>query len=450
MAETVRLSRRRFLESTAVLSAGWAAPYVVAGRAIGAEGQPPPSERIGIALIGCGGMGLGNLSNCARYPDVVVLAVCDVWQQRREAALARYQQTAKAYRDYREVLALKDVDGVIIASPPHWHALQTIEACQSGKDVYVQKPMTIYLDEALAVRRAAEQHHRVTQVGTQIHAGENYRRVVEWVRSGRLGKISVVRTFLAGNQGEEGIGHAPPGDPPPGMDWNLWCGPAPLRPYNPLMCANASTNCSFMDYSGGYTPGMAPHIIDLPYWALELGFPLVTSAAGGRYVVRDCGDAYDTQDVLWQFPNMTMTWMLHLCNSYGYDLQGPDNAIRRRLGVYFQGVNGTLFADYSTHKIVPEGNRLKDLQPPEKSIPPSPGHEREWLDCIRSRQQPSCNVSYHYKLDAAIGLANIAYKLGRSVRFDPATEKIVGDAEAARLARPVYRDPWKFPEKYLG
>jgi len=117
--------------------------------------------------------------------------------------------------------------------------------------------------------------------------------------------------------------------------------------------------------------------------------------------------------------------------------------------VYFQGVNGTLFADYSTHKIVPEGNRLKDLQPPEKSIPPSPGHEREWLDCIRSRQQPSCNVSYHYKLDAAIGLANISYKLGRSVRFDPATEKIVGDPEAARLARPEYRDPWKFPEKYL-
>jgi hypothetical protein len=146
---------------------------------------------------------------------------------------------------------------------------------------------------------------------------------------------------------------------------------------------------------------------------------------------------------------MTLTWMLQLCNSYGFDLQGPDNAPRRRLGVYFHGVNGTLFCDYGTHKVVPEGDRLKDLTPPPKTIPPSPGHEREWLDCIRTRQQPSCNVSYHYKIDAAIGLANIAYRLGRSVRFDPQTEKIVGDEEAARLARPVYRDPWKFPAQYL-
>jgi hypothetical protein len=120
------------------------------------------------------------------------------------------------------------------------------------------------------------------------------------------------------------------------------------------------------------------------------------------------------------------------------------------LGVYFHGTDATLFADYGTHKVVPEGDRLKDLKPPEQSIPPSPGHEREWLDSIKSRQQPSCNVSYHYKLDAAIGLANIAYKLGRSIAFDPQTEKIVGDPEAAKLARPVYRAPWKFPEKYLA
>jgi hypothetical protein len=286
-------------------------------------------------------------------------------------------------------------------------------------------------------------------VGTQIHAGENYRRVVEWVRSGRLGPVSVVRTFLSENQGREGIGHPPPSDPPPGMDWNYWCGPAVLRPFNPLVCANASTNCSFMDYSGGYTPGMAPHVIDLAFWALDLGIPPTTGASGGRYVTRDCGDAYDTQQVLWQWPHLTVTWMLQLCNSFGFGLQGLNNAVTRRLGAYFHAVNATLYADYGWHTVVPEGDRLKDLHPPAKSIPPSPGHEREWLDSIRSRRQPSCNVSYHYKIDAAIGLANIAYKLGRSIRFDPQTEKIVGDEEAARLARPVYRDPWQFPAKYL-
>ncbi|MGO8747810.1 MAG: Gfo/Idh/MocA family oxidoreductase [Thermoguttaceae bacterium] len=282
-----------------------------------------------------------------------------------------------------------------------------------------------------------------------VFAGENYRRVVEWIRSGKLGPISVVRTFLSGNQGAEGIGSAPKADPPKGMDWNLWCGPAAMRPFNPLMCANAHTNCSFMDYSGGYTPGMAPHIIDLPFWALDLGIPLTTSASGGRYVTRNCGDAYDTQQVLWQWPKLTMTWMLQLCNSFGFDLQGASTAITRRLGVYFHAVNATLYADYGRHKVVPEGNKLKDATPPTKSIPPSPGHEREWLDSIRSRKQPSCNVSYHYRLDAAIGLANIAYKLGRSIRFDLKTEKIVGDEEAAKLARPDYRTPWKFPVKYL-
>jgi hypothetical protein len=175
----------------------------------------------------------------------------------------------------------------------------------------------------------------------------------------------------------------------------------------------------------------------------------VTGASGGRYVTRDCGDAYDTQQVLWEYPKLTVTWMLQLCNSYGFNLPGESNAIGRKLGVYFHAVDATLFADYGSLRVVSEGNRLKDAQPPAKSIPPSPGHEREWLDSIRSRKQPSCNVSYHYKLDAAIGLANIACKLGRSIRFDPKTEKIVGDPEAAKLARPVYRDPWKFPEKYL-
>ena len=447
MAESSRCGRCGAGRATGASAA--AAPYFVSAAALGSAGAPGANDKLHIALIGCGGMGRSNLANCARYPDVVVAGVCDPWKERREAAAAAFGGTAKTYHDYRDVLANQEIDGVIIATPPHWHALIAIEAAEAGKDFYVQKPMTIYLDEALAVRRAAEQHRRVTQVGTQIHAGANYRRVVEWVRSGRLGQIGVVRTFLAGNQGVEGLGNVPDSDPPPGLDWNLWVGPGPMRPFNRLIVSDAHTNCSFMDYSGGYTPGMAPHIIDLPYWALELGIPPKTSCSGGRYVTRDAGDAYDTQQVLWQFPNMTMTWMLQLVNSYGFDLQGPNNQIRRRLGVYFHGVDATLYADYGTHKVVPEPGRLKDLTPPPQSIPPSPGHEREWLDCIKTRQQPSCNVSYHYKLDAAIGLANISYRLGRSIDFDPRTERIIGDAEAARLARPVYREPWKFPEQYL-
>jgi predicted dehydrogenase len=438
-------SRRRFLRTT--VTAGFAAPYIVSSSALGSEGQPPPSDRISLGIIGVNGMGRGNLQNCARYPDVVVTAVCDVWQKRCDAVVQQHKNTAKGYHDYRELLQRNDIDAVIIATPPHWHALMAIQAVEAGKDIYLQKPMTLYPDETLAVRNAVNQHQRISQIGTQIHAGDNYRRVVEWIRSGRLGPVSVVRTFNVMNQGPQGIGRAPKQDPPKDLDWNLWLGPGPDRPYNSILAASSYHHCSFWDYSGGWTPGMAPHIVDLPVWALDLGVPTVTSCSGGRFVIDDDGDAPDTQEVLWQYPNLTMTWMMSLCNSFAFDFGRGTRA--RRLGIYFHALNGTLFADYGRHEIVPEGDFLTETDAPAPSLPPSPGHEREWLDCIKSRQQPSCSVNYHYKVDLAITLANLAYRLGRSVRFDPKTERIVGDQQAADLARPTYRDPWSLPTKYL-
>ena len=194
---------------------------------------------------------------------------------------------------------------------------------------------------------------------------------------------------------------------------------------------------------------MAPHIIDLPIWALELGYPLLTSSSGGRFILKDDGDAYDNHEVLWQYPQLTMTWMSSLTNSYGFDLHG-EPVPQRRLGIYFHGTNGTMYADYGKFKIVPEGDKMKGLEAPPKSIPPSPGHEREWLDCIHSRQQPRCSVFYHSKIDVPIVLSLLSYRLGRSIRFDPATESIAGDAEATKLAISQYRDPWKFPSQYLA
>ncbi|HID24164.1 MAG TPA: Gfo/Idh/MocA family oxidoreductase, partial [Planctomycetaceae bacterium] len=343
------------------------------------------------------------------------------------------------YRDYREMLQRDDIDAVIIATPPHWHCLIAVDACRAGKDIYVQKPMTLHVAEGLALKRAVRKHKIISQVGTQIHATQNYRRVVEFVQSGKLGPVSVVRTFNVMNQGPNGIGNAPDTPAPKGLDWDLWVGPAPMRPFNPLIVASAYQNCSFMTFSGGWTPGMAPHIIDLPFWALGLDYPTAASCFGGRYVIQDVGDAPDTQEVLWQFPKFTMTWFMSLVNSFAFDFGRGKPA--RRLGVYFHGVNGTLYANYGMHQVVPEGDRMKDTTPPEPSIPPSPGHEREWLDCIKSRRQPSCNVDYHSKIDVAIALANLSMRLGRTIHFDPKTERIVGDAEAARLAVPEYRSP---------
>jgi predicted dehydrogenase len=448
MLESESISRREFVRRTAVVgAAGSAAAYFVSASALGYADKPAANDRIHVGLIGCGGMGRGNLEACGSQPDVAVTGACDVWKARRDMVVEHYKSSCKPYSDYREMLQQSDIDAVIIATPPHWHTLPTIAACEAHKDIYLQKPMTLQLGESLAIKNAVNRHNVITQIGTQIHAGENYRRVVELVRSGDFGKISVVRTFNVMNQGPHGVGHDPNTTPPEGLDWDFWVGPAPMRPYNAILVANAYNHGSWMDYSGGWTPGMAPHIIDLPVWALELGYPTCTSCSGGRYCIEDDGDAYDTQEILWQYPGMTMTWMSTLVNSYGFDFGSGTPA--RRLGIYFHGVNGTMYADYDMHKIVPEGNRMEGMQAPEKSIPPSPGHEREWLDCIKSRQQPSCSVSYHTKVDVPIVLGNLSYRLGRSIRFDPATEKIVGDAEAAKAAVPEYRAPWKFPAEYV-
>lgn len=436
-------TRRGFLASAA------AAPCVVPASALGLAGTTAPSERIQVGLIGCGGMGRANLANCAKHPDVVVTASCDVSPERREAVAAKHKGTCKAEADFRELLARKDVDAVIVATPPHWHLLMAVAACEAGKDLYLQKPMTLHLAESLALRAAVKRHNRIAQVGTQIHASENYRRVVEAIRAGVIGKIGCVRTFNVMNQGPEGIGKAPDQAVPPGFDWEMWVGPAPMRPYNPTLVANSYNHCSWMDYSGGWTPGMAPHIIDLPIWALQLVYPTVVSCSGGRYIIDDDGDAPDQQEILLQYPNLTLTWMSSLANSYGFDLHG-DPVPKRRLGIYFHGVDGTMYANYSMFKIVPEGERMKGREVPPPSIPPSPGHEREWLDAIKSRQEPSCSPAYHLRVDVPLVLGNLSYRLGRSIRFDPATEKIVGDPEAARLAKPEYRHPWKFPEEYLA
>jgi predicted dehydrogenase len=443
------ISRREFIEKAATLTAiGFAAPQALAASKAKPARQPSLNSKIQLGLIGCGGQGQSNLRACAKHPDTVITAACDVWPDRREHMAERYKPTCKAYADWREVLTRPDVDAVIIATPPHWHTLQAVEACRAGKDIYLQKPMTLHLGESLAVRNAVRRHGVISQIGTQIHASENYRRVVEYIRSGNLGSIATVRTFNVMNQTPLGLGHSTQNPLPEGFDWEMWVGPGPMRHFNKLIVQDAFNHSSWMDYSGGWTPGMAPHIIDLPVWALDLGYPTEISSSGGRFALQDDGDVYDNHEVLWRYPKLTMTWMSSLTNSYGFDLHG-EPVPKRRLGIYFHGTNGTMYANYSTFKIVPEGDKMKDMQAPPPSIPPSPGHELEWLNCIKTRQQPSCSVFYHTHVDVPIVLSLLSLKLGRSIRFDPVKERIVGDREAAKLAVPAYRKPWKFPKEYL-
>ncbi len=453
-------TRRAFLGRAAGASAaGFAAPYVLTSNALGAKGQPGANDKLHLGFIGVNGQGVYSLKNCLKQPDVVVTAICDTHKGRRDAAIALVKKAKdkgdpKGVTDFRDVLADKDIDAVVIATPPHWHCLMGVMAAEAGKDFYLEKPMTMYPAETRALVNAVNKHQRITQIGTQIHATDNYRRVVEYVRSGKLGHISIARTFHVQNQQPGEIPDAPYTDPPPEMDWEMWLGPAPKIKYNATLAKSSFYHCSWMDYSGGWTPGMAPHIIDLPIWALELGCPESVSATGGRFVLDDCGDAYDNHEVIWRWPKFIMTWSSPLVNSYAFDF-GYGKCTRRR-GIYLQGKKGTLLADYGWFKVRSEGDGIKtvneegkDTDPPPQTVAKSKGHHREWLDGIKTRTQPLCNVNYHKTVDICSNTSTLAMKLGRTIKLDPATLKIVGDAEAEKASVPVYRDPWKFPSQYL-
>lgn len=450
-----QFSRRKFIKSTT--AAAITAPFIVKSSVLAGNVGTAPSDKINLGIIGCGALGKANLNAATSHPDVVLTAACDVWKDRLDPIVDKFKSTCTGYTDYRKLLQHDGLDAVIIATPAHWHALQAIEAAEAGLDIYLQKPMTMHLGESIAVRNAIRKNNVISQIGTQIHAGDHYRRMVELIRSGNLGDIATVRTFFVMNEAPGGIGLGNSTTKvPKGLDWDMWVGPAPAQLFNPNLVKDAFYHCFWMDFSNGWTPGMAPHIIDLPIWAMGLDYPTEISAIGGRYIIKDDGDAYDNHEVIWKYPKMTMTWMNSSTNSHGWAFQGMDKTgvgyetgARRRLGIYFHGSNGTLITDYSSHYLIPEGDRMKGMETPPKTIPSSPGHELEWIECIKSRKEPSANAEYHIKVDIPIALSILSMQLGRSIRFDPETEQIIGDAEAARRAIPEYRAPWRFPSEYL-
>lgn len=447
MTDSTSFSRRNFVKTSSVAAIG--TPLVLKSSLVKGNGISAASDKINLGIIGCGALGKVNLFAAAEHPDVLVTAACDVWKERLDPVVEKYKATCTGYTDYRDLLQHKGLDAVIIATPAHWHAIQAVEAAEAGLHMYLQKPMTMHLAESLAVRNAIRKHNVLSQIGTQIHASEHYRRMVELLRSGNLGDIGTIRTFFVMNEAPNGIGTGNNTmDIPKGMDWDMWVGPAPMQPFNPNLVKDAFYHCFWTDFSGGWTPGMAPHITDLPIWALDLDYPTEISASGGSFIIKDDSDVYDNHEVIWRYPKLTMTWMMSLTNSYGFDFLRSQES-RRRLGIYFHGVNGTLYTDYDSHKVLPERDRMDGMEIPPTSIPPSPGHELEWVECIKSGKQPSCNAEYHVKVDIPIQLSVLSMKLGRSIRFDPDTESIVGDAETARLAIPEYRDPWRFPGEYL-
>ena len=401
------------------------------------------NDRIGVGFIGVAGRGFGaHMKSLSEFPDVDLAAVCDVYQPNVDRAVEFSGGKAHPYSDYKELLADPAVDAVVVSTPPHWHALMTLDALAAGKDVYCEKPMCRFPAEGRLMTDYAAKYGRITQVGTQIHATENYHKCVDVVRSGVLGKITAVRNFCAMNDNSEGLGNPEDAAAPEGLDWDSWIGPAPKVPFN-VGRFRDGMHRYFKDYVDSWLHELGPHILDLPFWALDLACPTAVSAAGGRFATSSIADVPDTFDVLWEFPDMVMTWTLMQASSFNFGV-GAGGA-GRKLGIVFDGTEGTLLANYGLCQVLDKkGNLVEGVEYPV-AAPPSPGHDREFIDCVKSRTECSCSFESHLPMHTALNLAHVALKLGRKLHWDEAKWQVEGDAEADTMTHPEYREGYALP-----
>lgn len=403
--------------------------------ALGA-GLAAPSDRINMGFIGVGGMGMNRLRGFLKHPDVNPVAVCDLDPQHVAQAVQQIQKerssAPQTFNDYRKLLASKDIDAVCIATPDHWHALPAMQACHAGKDVFVEKPLSYSIGEGRAMVKAARKHQRITQMGNHIHNDlPNYRRVVELIQAGVIGKVNRVSVWKTSET--KGLGIPPDTNPPQGMDYDFWLGPAPVRPYNQNRCH--FNYRYFWDYSGGMFIDFWCHITDVVYWALGLKAPKSVAATGRREITDDNAETPNFLEVQYEYPGLDMVWTLNP--------QGPPGFEDWGIGAAFQGSEGTLVANYSEYKVFRKGKQVMDFTPPQATIPDSPGHLREFLDSIKSRKLTTCDIEYGHQLTKGGLLGNIALRTGRRIQWDDTAERIVNDKTADKMVTRRYRKTWK-------
>jgi predicted dehydrogenase len=438
----MRSTRRRFLGAAA------AASYAR---------LPGANDRIRVGFVGYGLIGSQHVHDFRNQKDAELAAMCDVYQPRLEQGVAACGGRARAYTDFRRLLDDKEIDAVVVSTPDHWHALLTIMACAAGKDVYVEKPMTLFVKEGRWMIEAARRYKRVVQVGTQQRSGRHYQRARRLMQEGLLGKVHSIRMASYRNI-MPGFGSPADAPVPPGFDYEMWLGPAPKRPFNPHRGLYHFR--WFWDYSGGQMTNLAAHSIDIAQWVMNVNGPKAVYSNGGRFALTDHGETPDTQDALFDYPGFTAIFSVREASQGRRDGSG---------GLEFFGTNGSLTisrSGFQTHpdlRINPEnaipvftghptGGPKRDSAKPEPWMQAmnEPGssdeqfdlHVRNFLDCVRSRQKPIADVEAGHQVATACHLANISLRTGKRLIWDAGKEEIVGDREAAQhLVRP-YRKPW--------
>jgi predicted dehydrogenase len=451
------LTRRAFVQGAAAALATAA----VARRAWGAN------ERVGVGFIGFGLIGKRHVLSFQEQADANLVAVTEAHKGRLEEATGLIGGGVKGYRDFRRLLDNKDVDAVVVATPDHWHALLTMAACAAGKDVYCEKPLTLFVQEGRWMIDVARRHKRVVQVGTQQRSGPHYQKARELVRSGHIGKVVSVRMQSYRNI-MPGFGTPPDQDPPADLDWDMFLGPAPARKYNPNRGLYHFR--WFWDYSGGQMTNLGHHSLDIVDWYLGGKWPLSVASVGSRFALQDNGETPDTQDALFEFPGWTAVW------SHREAARGQPAGS----SLEFFGTKGSLTISRSGFVVTPDAKinpanaipqftgahpvggpvRVPEEGPTRywtEAVKDDSGdprdqfkrHVRNFLDCVKSREQPASDLESGHRVSAMCHLANLSLRLRRPVRWDEKKETIVGDDEVARLLVRPYREPWDAELKRL-
>lgn len=412
-------------------------------------------------MIGVGSMGTQNLRDFLDNADVNVVAICDVYKTNADKGISLTGGKAKYYLDYRRLLDDRDVQAVVISTPEHWHAIMCIDACDAGKDVYVEKPASHHIRDGRLMVEAARRNNRVVQVGTQQRSGSHFQRAVKYVQEGRIGTVHYATCW---NHSRGNIGGRPPvtGGPPADLDYDLWLGPAAKFPYDEVWNLGRR---HYWDFSGGMLTEWGTHLVDIVLWAMNAQTPQSAVAEGGMYPRKD-GQIPDTLQVTYNYPDFLLHYSVLHHNSYGPNGDAGAGSYGS-YGIQFQGTKGTLFVDRTGFRITPQPIRNQ-----EPNRPPAPAlgiyerrpgfyftteilaehadysvlhwpHVRNFLDCLKSRKRPIADIEAGHHANTTCRLGNIAYRLGRRVRWDSAKEQVIDDSEANKLAIGTYREPWK-------
>ena len=412
-------------------TASVAAPWILT-RAV-------PSDTVRIGAIGINGMGWTNVRSHLKIPEVEIAALCDVddnvLQKRAQELETMTGKPAALHRDYRALLDDPTIDAVIVATPDHWHPLITMHACEAGKDVYVEKPLANSIAECDAMVSAAEHYGRVVQVGQWQRSGPHWQEAMVFVQSGQLGNIRTAKAWAY--QGwMQNIPVRADEDVPAGVDYDLWLGPAPARPFNPNRFH--FTFRWFWDYAGGLMTDWGVHLIDMVLEGMQAVSPKSVLSAGGAFAYPGGGmETPDTQQAIFEFDDFSMIWE----HAAGID-NGPYG---RRHGVAFIGNNGTLVVDRGGWEVIPEGEKMAAVTHQKDPNPDLDRHTRNFVECMKSRAAPNCPPATAWLAAVNAHLGNVAYKTGRKVYWDHATHTFPGDEEANALIQAHYRSPWALP-----